>query len=221
MEKNKDRSEESNVFTVDLQAVLMAPKSQVSSLYYRTKLQVHNLVFYNLINKKGYCFLWNEAEGGVNAEEFASIWVYFIENKILPSLSDNNNPIKIIFYSDGCTYQNRNCLMSNALLNTAIKHKIVIEQKILETGHTQMEADSVHSTIERAMRNKNVDVPSEYIGICKAARQKPEPYDVTYLYHDFFKKFDKIQFCKSIRPGRGKGDAIRAIQYTPNREIFF
>lgn len=225
MEKNKDRSDESNVFTVDLQAVLMAPKSQVSSLYYRTKLQVHNLVFFNIINKKGYCFLWNEAEGGVNAEDFASIWVYFIETKILPSLDNSDNPIKIIFYSDGCGYQNRNCVMSNALLNTAIKHNIVIEQKILEPGHTQMEADSVHSTIERAMKNKNIDVPAEYIGICKAARKKPMPYDVTYLTHDFFKKFNNIEFCKSIRPGRIKGDAkvtdIRALKYTPNREIFF
>lgn len=41
----------------------------------------------------------------------------------------------------------------------------------------------------------------------------------------FFKKFNNIEFCKSIRPGRTKGDAkvtdIRALKYTPNREIFF
>lgn len=140
-------------------------------------------------------------------------------------LSENNNPVKIIFYSDGCTYQNRNCVMSNALLNTAVKHKVTIEQKILEIGHTQMEADSVHSTIERAMKNRNVDVPAEYSAICKAARKKPEPYDVTYLDHSFFKKFNNVQFCKNIRPGRGKGDSkvtdIRGIQYTPNGEINF
>lgn len=220
-EKNQDRNEEANVFTVDLQAVLMAPKSQVSSLYYRTKLQVHNLVFHNLINQKAYCFLWNEAEGGVTAEEFASIWVFFIEEKIIRE----NDPKKIIFYSDGCNYQNRNCLMSNALLNTAIKHNVTIEQKILETGHTQMEADSVHSTIERAMKNRNIDVPAEYIGICKGARKNPEPYDVTYLDHSFFKTFKNVKFIKNIRPGRGKGDAkvtdIRGIKYTPNGEIYF
>lgn len=225
LEKNKDKSEQSHVFTVDLQAVLMAPKSNVSSLYYKTKLQVHNLVFYNLINNKGYCFLWNEAEGGVCAEEFSSIWSYFIENKVLPSITNRDDEVKLIFFSDGCGYQNRNYVMSNALLNAATKHKIVIEQKILETGHTQMEADSVHSTIERAMKNRNIHVPAEYIEICKAARKKPEPYDVTYLSHDFFKQFSKIEFCKSIRPGRGKFDAkvtdLRAIRYTPDREIFF
>lgn len=224
-EKQKDKLEELNVFTVDLQAVLMAPKSQVSSSYYRTKLQIHNLVFYNLINKKSYCFLWNEAEGGVNAEEFASVWMYFIVNKVLPTLSSNDGPSKIIFYSDGCTYQNRNCLMSKALLNVAMKYNIIIEQKILEPGHTQMEADSVHATIERAMRNRNIDVPAEYIEICKGARKNPEPYDVTYLNYDFFKKFNKVQFCKSIRPGRGKGDAkvtdVRGLRYTPTQEIFY
>lgn len=82
-EKRKDKNEETYVFTVDLQAVLMAPKSHVSSLYYRTKLQVHNLVFYNLRNQRGFCFLWDEVEGGLHAEEFASIWVYFVEKKFL------------------------------------------------------------------------------------------------------------------------------------------
>lgn len=82
-EKRKDKNEETYVFTVDLQAVLMAPKSHVNSLYYRTKLQVHNLVFYNLRNQRGFCFLWDEVEGGLHAEEFASIWVYFVEKKFL------------------------------------------------------------------------------------------------------------------------------------------
>ncbi|XP_050338146.1 uncharacterized protein LOC126764482 [Bactrocera neohumeralis] len=144
-EKQKDKIEEAFVFTIDLQAVLMAPKAQVSSLYYRTKLQVHNLVFYNLINHDAYCFIWNEVEGVLSAEEFANIWVFFIENKIIPNLTENAAATKIILYSDGCTYQNRNVSMSNALLNTSIKHGVIIEQKILETGHTQMEADSVHS----------------------------------------------------------------------------
>lgn len=53
-EKDTDKDEGRVVFTVDLQAVLMAPKSKISSLYYRTKLQVHNLTFYNLKNKDGF-----------------------------------------------------------------------------------------------------------------------------------------------------------------------
>lgn len=81
LEKDGDKKEKSFVFTADMQAVLMAPKSQVSTLYYRTKLQVHNMCFYNLRNNDGFCFLWNETEGGVNSEEFASICVYFLQEK--------------------------------------------------------------------------------------------------------------------------------------------
>lgn len=214
-EKEKDIHEENLVFTVDLQAVLMAPKSNISSLYYRTKLQIYNLVFYNLYSKDGYCYLWNENERGLKSEEFASVWVSLIEKKI--QQNDSEKPNKIIFYSDGCTYQNRNCVMSNALLCTAINKNIIIEQKFLEVGHTQMEADSIHY--------KNINVPAEYIAICRSARKHPRPYDVTYLNYGFFFNFDDVQFFKSIRPGRGKGEPkvtdIKALRYTPDVDVFF
>ncbi|CAG5000307.1 unnamed protein product [Parnassius apollo] len=88
-----------------------------------------------------------------------------------------------------------------------------------------MEADSMHSTIERALKKKDINVPAEYVGVCRSARKKPKPYDVTYLSHKFFKNFNDVQFFKSIRPGRGIGDAketdIRALRYIPSGEIYF
>ena len=45
-EKEKEKAEESVAFTVDMQAVPMAPKSKIIiSLYYRTKLQISILLF--------------------------------------------------------------------------------------------------------------------------------------------------------------------------------
>lgn len=226
-EKEKDKKGVNNyVFTVDLQAVLMAPKSNVSTLYYKTKLQVHNLCFFNLKNKDGFCFIWNEVEGGLNAEEFASIWVDFLENKVISEIAAEEENKTIIIYSDGCTYQNRNCILSNALLNIVMKHKnIAIEQKILEVGHTQMEADSMHSTIERHLKNKVINVPAEYISIAKHARKCPAPYNAKYLDYTYFKKFDMIQFYKSIRPGKSIGDPkvtdIRALRYESNGSILY
>jgi hypothetical protein len=38
----------------------------------------------------------------------------------------------------GSGYQNRNAVMVNVLLNLAVAHNLVIEQKYLEPGHTQM-----------------------------------------------------------------------------------
>ncbi|XP_072378606.1 uncharacterized protein [Diabrotica undecimpunctata] len=224
-EKDKDKKGENYVFAVDLQAVLMAPKSNVSTLYYKTKLQVHNLCFFNLKNKEGNCFIWNEVEGGLNAEEFVSIWVDFLENNVISNIAKDKN-ITIILYSDGCTYQNRNCILSNALLNIVLTHtNITIEQKFLEVDHTQMEVDSMHSTIERQLKNKIINIPAEYISIVKHARKLPAPYVVKYLEHTYFKKFEKIQFFKSIRPGRSKGDPkvtdIRALRYESNGSILY
>jgi hypothetical protein len=72
--------------------------------------------------------------------------------------------------SDGCTYQNRNITLSNTLLKAAHDRNITIFQKYLEKGHTQMEVDSVHSVIERKLKNKPIYVPVNYIDIFEGAR---------------------------------------------------
>lgn len=56
----------------------------------------------------------------------------------------------------------------------------VIEQKFLESGHTDMEVDSMHSTIERAKRNIPVYTPGDWATIIRAACVK-KPYDVDIL----------------------------------------
>ena len=63
--KKKKKSEEL-VFTMDTQAVLLAPKFNVLSQYYKTKLCTHNFCLFNLRTKDGFCYLWNETEGGLH-----------------------------------------------------------------------------------------------------------------------------------------------------------
>jgi hypothetical protein len=58
---------------MDLQAVLLAPKTNVSAMYYKTKLAVHNMTFFDLENKDGTCFIWNETQGKLSADKFFSI----------------------------------------------------------------------------------------------------------------------------------------------------
>jgi hypothetical protein len=72
-EKAKDKetaSAKKSVWTLDVQAVLLCPKTKASALYYKTKLQVHNLSFYNLKSGEGYCYVWDETQGDVNSEMF-------------------------------------------------------------------------------------------------------------------------------------------------------
>ncbi|CAG9773284.1 unnamed protein product [Ceutorhynchus assimilis] len=206
-EKSRDKlSENDVVLTVDLQSVLLAPKSKVSLMYYKTKLAVHNYTLYDIKSNDGYCFLWSEVEGSLGANEFSSILTYFIENMILPKI--DKSLAKIILWSDGCVAQNRNNVLSNALLNIAIKHNVVILQKFLYKGHTQMEADSMHSVIERRLRNRDINVPADYVQYCSTARLNPRPYFVKYCTFNFFKNFDGVRFHNSIRPGRKAGDPV-------------
>lgn len=221
-EKDLDKSGENRkVFTMDVQSVLLCPKSNVSSLYYKTKLIVHNFTLFDLKTKEGYCYLWHESSAGLTSDVFASIIYKFLTTYVIQN--DNNDTI--ILYSDGCTCQNRNATLSNALLNLSQERRIIIVQKYLEKGHTQMECDSMHSTIERKLRKRIINVPADYVQVCQTARESPRPYHVEYLDYTFFRNFEKLKFIPSIRPGRKTGDPtvtdIRALQYNPDGTILF
>ena len=216
---DKERASENDrllVTTMDLQAVLLSPCLKASALYYKTKLAVHNFTVYNLKSHDVVCYVWHEGEGGLCASEFASCIFDFIKEKV-------DNYDEFILYSDGCTYQNRNVVMSNTLLSLSQYYQKTITQKFLERGHTQMEVDSAHSVVERKLKNVDIYVPGDYVNIIRNAR-KP-PYVVRYLDHDFFMDFSKIGPYKSIRPGAKVGDPtvmdLRCIRYMPNGEVSY
>nr|CAI5820048.1 unnamed protein product [Callosobruchus analis] len=154
-------------------------------MYYKMKLVVHNFILFNLKTQDGYCFLWHEAEGGLTANEFSSILCSFLENAVIPNLPNDNKTI--ILYSDGCTGQNRNCILANTFVNLCMLHEVTIIQKYLEKGHTQMEVDSMHSCMEKKIRNRKINIPADYVHACKIARTHPKPYDVKFLIHELFK----------------------------------
>ncbi|XP_037298683.1 uncharacterized protein LOC115454616 [Manduca sexta] len=128
---------------------------------------------------------------------------------------------------DGKKERNRNSIVSNALLRLAMDKKVTITQKYLEKGHTQMEVDSVHSLIERKLKNVEIFLPSQYATITKVARKNPFPYKVEQPDHTFFKDYSvkEYQVYDSIRPGRVSGDDcvvdLRVLKYNPNGTIEF
>ena len=219
LEKQKDKVEKKNVFTMDLESVLLAPRLQASALYYKTKLCVHNFTIFDLKTKQGTCFVWHEGEGGLSANEFCTIVCKFVED--LATLEGD----EVIIWSDGCTYQNRNATLANGLLSVAMKKKIIICQKFLVRGHTQMECDSMHSTIERRLRNCRVYVPADYVGVFEDARISPAPYTVHYIDHTFFNNYSTLNYYRSIRPGTKTGDPvvtdIVGLCYKPDGTVLF
>lgn len=209
--------EETIVITVDVQSVLLAPKLLASSLYYKMKLQCHNFTVYNAISKEVTIYFWHEADGNVTANEFTSCLINYCQN--LPTSMK-----RIIIISDGCAHQNRNRILSSALSDLAQNKKINIEQLYLEKGHTMMEVDSVHSTIEQYIKPP-IYSPSDYITRMRQARPQ-QPYDVKSIHFDFFLNYEELESnLKSIRPGKKKGDPvvvdIRGLKYSPDRSIFY
>jgi hypothetical protein len=207
------------VTTMDLQAVLLCPKSMSSATYYKRKLAVHNFTVYNVATKDTICYLWHEGEGGLEAHEFATMVVDFLES--LPSDTE-----EVILWSDGCTYHNRNSTLASAIYQFITSNRNPnlreIHQKYLTRGHTQMECDSVHAAIESRARNIDIYTPTEWETVFRSARAA-HPYKVIPLSHAFWKSF--FPSISSIRPGKHVGDPtvtdLRHILYTRDGEVFY
>lgn len=166
------------------------------------------------------CYFWHEGQADLSGNSFASCIANYIEN----ILAKDNHVKHIILYSDGCTYQNRNVVLTNTLYHISKKFGIEITQKILEKGHTQMEVDSVHSVIERKLKRKNIYVPQNYVDVMTSVRPS-QPYIVHYVDHSFFKKYSDLSYYTSIRPGTKVGDPVvtdlRVIHYSANGEVTY
>lgn len=179
--KAKAIKNECIMLCMDLQAVKVAPYLNATKIYFKTKLGCHNFTTYNCANHQATCYWFTEVNCGLRVSTFVSCLLDYLERHCLEKI------LSIIIYSDGCTFQNRNNIMANALLNFAIVHGVSIIQKFLTKRHTQIECDSVHSCIERKLKNRVIELPSDYVKTSKEARTQPKPYEVIQLSHDFFK----------------------------------
>lgn len=168
--------------TFDLQAVLTLPYAGDGKIYYSRKLSVLNFTIFDSKNK-GTCFLWDETNGKKGSAEISTCLIRYL--KSLPSEIES-----VVMYADTCGGQNRNRNIMTAMLyvvNTINTKLQTIDLKYMESGHSYLEADSIHATIEREKRHKNIYIPEEYKLIIQMSRKKPFPYDVnTINYNDIY-----------------------------------
>lgn len=172
--------------TFDLEAVLYTPCSNVSQIFYKRKLACYNLSIYDLGSKDGTCYLWDESQAARGSSEIGTCIVTQLQG--LPRCVKH-----VILYSDCCTGQNRNQYITAGLLH-ALQNSgnlETIEQKFLESGHTQMECDSMHSTIEQAKKRASIFIPSQWDTIITMARKK-HPYIVVPLRFNQFYDLQKV-----------------------------
>jgi hypothetical protein len=171
--------------TFDLQQVLQSPSLSVGALYYKRKLNVYNQTVYNLADHNVDCFVWHEGTAGRGSCEMASCLYQFM--KTLPQTVEH-----LILYSDTCGGQNRNINFSSmCLYAVSVLHIKTIDHIYMESGHSQMECDSVHSTIEKAKKNVPVYAPMDYYTVIRGARHK-QPYLVHTISQTDFLDFNHI-----------------------------
>ena len=199
LEKEKDKRKAKSdptyhVSAFDLEAVLTTPCSLVGELYYKHKLCCYNLSFYSLGNSNATCYLWDETQGRRGSCEIGSCILLHLN-----SLAAATSKVEeVTYYSDTCGGQNRNQFVAAALMYNIRKNNKIkcISQKFLESGHSEMECDSIHATIEHAKKRTRVYVPSQWETVITLAR-KNKPYIVVPLkYVDFMdlKKLKKEHF---------------------------
>lgn len=99
--------------------------------------------------------------------------------------------------SDGCGGQQKNVIFASMCILLCENHPELesIDHKFFETGHTEMECDSIHSKIEKKSKNVPVYVPEGWAQLIRTCRNNPRPFVVnTMLNVDFldFKAHSKM-----------------------------
>lgn len=203
--KDKEEAKKSNgtflCANSDLQQVLLVPSDPANNaLFYKRRLATYNFTIYILNEKQGFCYMWDQTQGGRGSCEIASSVHMFLKN--LPPTVD-----RVLFYSDRCGGQNLNQFIATMFMIVVqeVKNISVIDMKFLVPGHTQMECDSIHSAVTTELKRVGkVSWPEDIKQIARSARRKEDrPYQVYDLQRGDIK--DYKLFMKQNLTNRKKG----------------
>lgn len=178
---------ETTLAIYDLQAVIQLPQGKQSIFFYKSKLNLFNLTVLEISNKnQGHSFMWHEGIAKRGAVEIVSCIYEFIKENC-------SRKQEVIFYSDNCPSQNKNKYMFAMYLYCVDTMDIrKITHKFLIPGHTENEADNMHSCIEREKQRllnnarNNIYVPSEVSMLIKTSRKTGNAYLVKEMQTEDF-----------------------------------
>jgi hypothetical protein len=161
LDKKQASAKDNNVsMTFDLQCVLQIPSSNVSLMYYSRKLNLLNLTIYEAAPpNRAFCFPWTEINGKRGSSEIGTCLMKWI-NGLPPHVT------QLPLFSDTCGGQNRNQHISALMLFLVRTSHL----EVMESGHTHMEVDSMHSTIENEKKFVPVYTVHDWLNIFRKAR---------------------------------------------------
>nr|CAH7748922.1 unnamed protein product [Callosobruchus chinensis] len=191
--KDKDNSKKSETMITamfDLQKCLPTPHLRSGIAFYKRQLWVFNLTVYEIScasENKSICFMWDETTSRRGGQEIASCLLKYIQN--LPASTTTLN-----LYSDCYSGQNKNIFVTTLLSLVfdflAPGHNLKeINHKFLVSGHTHLEADSIHASIEKTKKHTTMDIemPRDWSTLVRGINRKGGIKVIDMTQTDFYK----------------------------------
>lgn len=104
-------------FQFDLQSTKLLPRMSTAKSFYKSKIIMHNMTFYNVFNQDTMNYWFSEVDSSSEASTFTSIIMKYLEDNVTEKKS-------VYLITDGSAAQNRNAVLSSALLRFATKKKV-------------------------------------------------------------------------------------------------
>lgn len=205
--KDSDGSIVTAVF--DFEKVFNCPHGNVNLFYYKLKLSCFNFTIFDVVKKKGICYIWDETVAKMEANEISSCLLNFIDDYVKEGATEFR------FWSDNCAGQNINRFFFSFYMYAAKKYNVSIHHRFLEKGHTQNEGDSIHALIERSIKAKTIYSPDEWRLQVHRAKVEGDPYFVKNMtqeqFYDFKTHVNDELLSKNVNKGKMTWDKVREV----------
>ena len=154
----KHPAKATDVLTFDFQQNLPTPTLTTSEIFYKRQLWVYIFGIHNCITNKASMYLWPENRARRSVNEVASCITHYLDR--------HHHAKHIIFYSDGCSGQNRNRFLMAFFMRLCVVNKLSsIDHKFPETGHSRLPNDQDFAHIEKRKRKEQALIPQDWIRI--------------------------------------------------------
>ncbi|KAG0724555.1 hypothetical protein GWK47_005032 [Chionoecetes opilio] len=159
------------VVGMDLQQTLPCPRLSTGIAYYKCKLWLYNFCVYDLIEKQGTMFMWNETVAGRGSDEMASCLLNWLKIKVYQQKQDF---LFLRIFCDNCAGQNKNInMLLMALQQVHMKRLFRVEFVFLKSGRSYLPCDRAFGSIEKWIRKReSIATPQDYHEIIRSAVKK-------------------------------------------------